>query len=141
MELVDICFNFTHKDFRKDEDQVLQRAVNVGVNTMILAGASLNESEDAVNLALQYPSHCYCAAGTHPHNAKEWKDDDKERLLALCKKTIVRAVGECGLDYYHDLSPRDKQRLVFEKQIQIAEETTMPHLLHQREPHKQYLSI
>lgn len=141
MELVDICFNFTHKDFRKDEDQVLQRAVNVGVNTMILAGASLNESEDAVNLALQYPSHCYCAAGTHPHNAKEWKDDDKERLLALCKKTIVRAVGECGLDYYHDLSPRDKQRLVFEKQIQIAEETSMPLLLHQREAHKDFLSI
>ena len=139
--LIDICFNFTHESFRKDEQALLQRAKAAGVGKMIVTGASIPESQEALALAHRYPEQLFATAGVHPHLAKDWDAQSPEVIRRLAKDDKLLAIGECGLDYNRDFSPRDTQRAVLTAQLALAVETGLPLFLHERDAHEDFLSI
>ncbi len=140
-ELVDICFNFTHNSFRKDELAVLERAIAAGVTTLIVTGSSVEESHAGVQLAERYPEHLFATAGVHPHLAKDCDNTTQAQLRALAAHEKVKAIGEAGLDYNRNYSPQTKQRSVFEMQIELACDLDMPLFLHERDAHDDFVAI
>lgn len=140
-ELIDICFNFTHSAFRPDEAAVLDRAVAAGVGTMIVTGSSEPDSRFAVELAHRYPAHLYATAGVHPHLSREWTSDTAAGLRELAADPRVVAIGEAGLDYNRDYSPRPDQRRAFAHQIELACELNLPLFLHERDAHADFLAM
>ncbi|MDD9806285.1 MAG: TatD family hydrolase [Gammaproteobacteria bacterium] len=139
--MIDICFNFTHRAFREDEREVLRRAVDGGVVAMVVPGSGVADSAEALALAKRYPELLYAGAGVHPHHAREWDDDAGDELRRLAADDKVVAIGETGLDYCRDFSPRDLQRAVFERQILLAAETRLPLFMHQRDAHDDFLAV
>lgn len=141
MQLIDIGANLTHESFRHDFDAVLERARTHGVIQMVVTGASHAGSEHAVELARAHPGWLYATAGVHPHHAIDYSDVTDARLRELAQLAEVRAVGETGLDYHRNYSPRDVQLQVFERQLQIAVEVSKPLFLHQRDAHHDFLAL
>lgn len=139
--LVDICFNFTHGSFRKDEAEVLARAVAGGVETLMVTGSSVEESACCIELAERYPEHLYATVGVHPHLSVDWNGDSEDTLRELAGHDKVMAIGEAGLDYNRDYSPRSAQRHAFERQAALAAELRMPFFLHQRDAHDNFMGI
>ena len=141
MQLIDIGANLTHDSFDRDRDAVLQRAREAGVAKMVVTGASREHSPMALQLARQHPGFLYATAGVHPHHAVEYTDECDAQMRALHAHPEVVAVGECGLDYFRDFSPRPAQRRAFERQLQIATENHKPLFLHQRDAHADFLAM
>ena len=141
MDLIDIGANLTHESFRHDFDAVLARARKAGVTQMIVTGASREGSEQALELARAHPGVLYATAGVHPHHAVDYDADTDARLRALLRDPMVRAVGETGLDYHRNYSPREAQRAAFEKQLAIAADLGKPLFLHQRDAHADFLAL
>ncbi|TAN08871.1 MAG: hydrolase TatD [Rhodanobacteraceae bacterium] len=141
MQLIDIGANLTHESFRHDLDAVLQRAVAAGVAQMVVTGASRTDSVRALALARAHPDRLHATAGVHPHHAGDYGADTDALLRALAREPEVVAVGETGLDYFRDLSPRPAQQAAFEKQLAIAVELQMPLFLHQRDAHADFLAL
>lgn len=139
--LVDIGANLSHESFRDDLDAVLDRAKSHGVEQLVVTGASREGSQRALELAQQYPGLLYATAGVHPHHATEYTDEADAELRALHAHAEVKAVGECGLDYHRNYSPRPAQHKAFERQLQIAVDTGKPLFLHQRDAHEDFLAI
>lgn len=140
-ELIDIGLNLTHDSFDPDRDQVLEAAHAVGVARMIVTGTSVTASAQAVELCLARPGVLYATAGVHPHHAREFDAASSDALRALLANACVVAVGECGLDYFRDFSPRDAQRQAFEAQLALAADTGLPVFLHQRDAHDDMLAL
>lgn len=132
MEMIDIGVNLTHRSFNQDREIVIEEAKSAGVVQMILTGTSLRESRAAADYAKKYPGVLYSTAGVHPHDAKTVDGQTMSELKKLLQRDDVVAVGECGLDYDRDFSPRPVQRKVFEEQMKLAEETRKPLFLHER---------
>ncbi|TBR09737.1 MAG: hydrolase TatD [Lysobacter sp.] len=141
MELIDIGANLTHDSFDHDRDDVLQRARDAGVAQMVITGASREHSPKALQLAQAHPGFLFSTAGVHPHHAVEYTAECDAQMRALLAHDEVVAVGECGLDYFRDFSPRPAQRRAFELQLQIAVETGKPLFLHQRDAHDDFIAI
>ena len=139
--LIDICFNFTHASFRADEREVLARAAAGGVQTMIVPGASVADSTEALALAERYPQVLHAAVGVHPHHAGEWDGQSYDALKRLAGAPKVVAIGETGLDYCRDFAPRARQREAFTRQILLAAETGLPLFMHQRDAHDDFVSL
>lgn len=100
---------------------------------MITIADSLEEAERGLQLALKY-EQIFCTIGVHPHHAKDWKTGDEERLRELVQSSPrVHAIGEIGLDYHYDFSPREVQREVFRMQLVLARELDVPSVIHCRE--------
>ena len=108
---------------------------------MIVTGASAEGSKQALKLARQWPQKLFATAGVHPHRAADYDDETDKLLLKLAAHDEVVAIGETGLDYFRDFSPRKAQRSAFEHQIQIAIETGLPFFLHQRDAHDDFIAI
>jgi TatD DNase family protein len=141
MDLIDIGANLTHESFHTDLDAVLARASAHGVGRMIVTGASRDGSEHALTLARASGGRLFATAGVHPHHAVDYDDATDARLRELAAEPEVRAVGETGLDYNRNYSPREVQRVVFERQLAIAAEFGMPLFLHQRDAHHDFLAL
>ena len=141
MHLIDIGANLTHDSFERDLDAVLQRARAAGVVQMVVTGASREHSPQALELARRHPGFLYATAGVHPHHASEYTDECDAEMRALHVHPEVVAVGECGLDYNRDFSPRPAQRKAFERQLQIAVDTAKPLFLHQRDAHDDFIAM
>ena len=141
MQLIDIGANLTHDSFDPDRDAVLQRAREAGDVQMVVTGASREHSPLALQLARQHPGELYATAGVHPHHASEYTAECDAEMRALHTHAEVVAVGECGLDYFRDFSPRPAQRRAFEQQLQIAAETNKPLFLHQRDAHADFMAM
>ena len=140
MHLIDIGANLTHDSFDRDRDAVLDRARQVGVVQMIITGASREHSPLALQLAQQHPGFLYATAGVHPHHAVEYTDECDAEMRALHAHAEVVAVGECGLDYFRDFSPRPAQHRAFERQLQLAADNGKPLFLHQRDAHADFMA-
>jgi TatD DNase family protein len=140
LPLVDIGANLTHGSFDADRDAVIDRAIAAGVGRMILTGSSEQTSRDAVALAETRPDIFRATVGVHPHHASEYNDDVHAGLSQLLSHPLVAAVGECGLDYCRDLSPRQDQRHAFERQLELAVDSGLPLFLHQRDAHKDFIA-
>jgi TatD DNase family protein len=131
--LVDIGANLTHPAFDRDRDAVVEAAARAGVSPLILTGTNVAESRAARDYAARMPGRIYATAGVHPHDAKTCGESTLEALKELARDPLVRAIGECGLDYDRDFSPRPVQREWFEKQLALAMELQMPLFLHVRD--------
>lgn len=141
MELIDIGCNLTHDAFDADREATLARAREAGVVQMVVTGASAEGSQKALELAQTYPGELFATAGVHPHLASEFDDQAEALICDLVSHHGVVAVGETGLDYFRDLSPRPAQRDAFERHLDIARATDSPLFLHMREAHEDFLSI
>ena len=146
MKLIDIGANLTHDSFDHDRDAVLQRARDAGVAKMIITGASREHSPKALALAQAHPGELFATAGVHPHHAVEYTEECDAEMRALHAHPEVVAVGECGLDYFRDFSPRPAQRRAFERQLQIAADLAVnsvgkPLFLHQRDAHADFMAM
>ena len=140
-DLVDIGVNLTHDCYDKDRSVVIAEAQAVGVSRMIVTGTSVTGSVSAVELSLAKPGVLYATAGIHPHHASEFDSHSIEALRHLLDNETAVAVGECGLDYFRDFSPRDDQLRAFEAQLELAAELRAPVFLHQRDAHEDMLDL
>jgi TatD DNase family protein len=141
VELIDIGCNLTHESFHQDLDDVIRRAQAAGVVQMVVTGASETESRKARDLALHHPGVLYATAGVHPHHARQWNERTAATLVELAADPEVVAIGEAGLDFYRDFSPRTDQQRVFEAQLELAVELDMPVFMHERDAHECFLRI
>ncbi|WP_426701233.1 TatD family hydrolase [Rhodanobacter sp. Col0626] len=141
MQLLDIGANLTHESFHHDLDAVLQRAHAHGVYRMVVTGASREGSRHAVALAEAHPDILSATAGVHPHHAIDYDDATDRLLRELAQHPSVCAMGETGLDYNRNYSPRDVQLQVFERQLRIAAELQIPLFLHQRDAHADFIAL
>lgn len=139
--LIDIGLNLTSKQFGEDRADVVQRARNADVGIMVLTGTDIQHSQKAYDLTQRYPSILFSTSGMHPHHAKEWTTQTQKTLHALAAHPEVVAIGECGLDFNRDLSPRKDQEYCFESQLEMAVDTGMPVFLHERDAHDRFIQI
>ncbi len=139
--LCDIGLNLTNKRFHKDWSEVVDRARQAGVSTMIVTGTSVTASESAVALAKERPGILYATAGVHPHDAKSMDENTLPALRRLAKEDAVVAIGECGLDHNRDFSPRDAQARCFDAQLALATESGLPVFMHERDAHEAFLNV
>jgi TatD DNase family protein len=131
--MIDTHCHLADKKFGNDVPAVLARARETGVDRIITIADSMEESRRCIDLS-EKNDDVFCAVGVHPHNAKEWREGDRESLLSMIRGSEkVRAVGEIGLDYHYDFSPRDLQGKVFEEQLLLAKESHLPAVVHNRE--------
>ena len=140
-ELIDIGANLTHDSFDDDREAMMQRARDAGVTRMIITGSSNQGSLDAARLAETEPGRLYATAGVHPHHAADYDDSSTALITELATKDAVVAVGECGLDYFRNFSPREAQLKAFQSQLEIAAETGLPVFLHQRDAHDDFVEV
>ena len=134
MRLVDSHCHLDSKDFDSDRGEVVQRAIEAGVDRMVAIGTGDGppDLEAGIRLAERYDP-LLATVGIHPHDAAKAKPQDFERLCALLAHPKVVAVGEIGLDYHYDFSPRDVQKSTFIAQMRIAAEARKPIVIHTRE--------
>jgi TatD DNase family protein len=137
LHLVDIGANLTNKAFRGDREAVLVRAAEAGVAAVLVTGVSARASREAWEIAADHRApakpRLYATAGIHPHHASTIGPEAIAEVRALLDRPEVVAVGECGLDYNRDFSPRDVQRRCFEALLEIAAEVKKPVFLHERD--------
>ncbi|MFO1052573.1 MAG: TatD family hydrolase [Planctomycetota bacterium] len=140
--MIDIGVNLTDHAFDGDRAAVLARARDAGVDTLIVTGTTLRHSEEALVLA-RSPAACrlFTTAGVHPHHARDWSDDVARGLATLLREPEVVAVGETGLDFFRDLSPRPAQERAMEAQLALAAQTGRPVFLHARGAADRFLAI
>lgn len=129
--LVDIGVNLDHRRFRADRDAVLARADAAGVDRLIVTGTSVEASTRALELARARPG-LWSTAGVHPHDARHLDAAGLDQLRRLAAAPEVVAIGECGLDFDRDFSPRPAQLEAFEAQLALAAELGKPVFLHER---------
>ncbi len=138
--LVDSHAHIDDDRFDADRDEVLSRARAAGVDLIVNIGADMDSSARSVALAEQYPQ-IYATVGMHPHDAKDMQETDYQRLVRWAAHPKVVAIGEIGLDYHYDLSPRPVQQEVFLRQLDIARQTGKPFVVHEREAHADTFDI
>jgi TatD DNase family protein len=144
MQLIDIGVNLTHPSLARDAEAVLQRAYDAGVVQLVLTGTDLQDSQAAAQLCRQLDpqgSRLFCTAGLHPHQASDWQSDSAASLRELLVDPACRALGECGLDFNRDFSPRPQQEKALEQQLALAAELQLPVFLHERDASERLLAI
>ena len=141
MELIDIGANLCHESFAPDLDEVLDRAARAGVGRIVVTGASRAESEAAAALARRHPGRLRATAGVHPHAAAAFDGAAAAAIEALAVREEVVAIGETGLDFYRDLSPRPDQERAFEAHLEVAARLGLPVFLHERDAHRRFVDV
>ena len=127
--------------FDGDRDEVLHRARAAGVNRIVVTGSSDDSNRGALELAREHPGALFSTAGVHPHHAKDYSDESDALIREVVKEPECVAVGECGLDYFRNFSPREAQLDAFRRQLEIAIETQKPVFLHQRDAHDDFVEV
>jgi TatD DNase family protein len=130
--LVDSHCHLDFPDFAAEIDAVVERARAAGVGRMVTISTRVRKFPQVLAVAEKYPD-IFCSVGTHPHNAHEELDIDAAALVKLAQHPKVVALGEAGLDYHYDKSPRDAQEQGFRQHIAAARETGLPLVIHARE--------
>ena len=140
-ELIDIGANLAHDSFDDDREAVIARAAEAGVTRIVVTGSSDQSNRDAVTLAKAHPGVLYATAGMHPHHASEYTEASDTLIRELADNGDIVAVGECGLDYFRNFSPREAQLDAFRAQLEIAADTGLPVFLHQRDAHDDFVEV
>ena len=130
--LVDSHCHLDFKDFEGELDDVVARAGAAGVGTMVSISTHLSKFEGVKAVAERF-ANVWCSVGVHPHQAGEEGVDSPDRLVELAQHPRVVGIGESGLDYYYDNSPRDRQQISFRAHIEAARETGLPLIVHARD--------
>jgi len=140
MNLFDSHCHLEDERFQDDRAEVMARMQDAGVRRCILAGSDMDSSQRIVNLTREH-ANVFGVVGVHPHEAKSWTEDCAQKIADWQKEERIVGVGEIGLDYYYDFSPRDVQREVFVRQLVLAHELHAPVSFHIRDAHGDVLSI
>ena len=142
MRVVDSHCHLDDRQFDTDRDAAVARARAAGVETMLVIGTGEGppDLETAIRLAEKH-EFIYATVGVHPHDARKASEETFLRLARLAKHPKVVALGEIGLDYHYDFSPRDVQRAVFERQLALAAAAGLPVVIHTREAWEDTMSI
>ena len=138
--LVDSHAHIGAPRFDSDRDKVMERAREAGVSLVVDVGSDLESSKKAIGLTRQY-DEVYAVIGFHPHNASRMINGDLETLAELSQQPKVVAIGEIGLDFYRNLSPRDAQIESFKRQLGLAEKLGLPVVIHSRDAQQEVLGI
>jgi TatD DNase family protein len=138
--LIDSHAHLEMPDFKRDLEEVIQRAKESDVRYIFTVGTEMRDWQRTLEIANSHPS-IYAILGVHPHNAKEIDDETYPTLRELCRNGKVKAYGEIGLDFYRNLSSRDVQLRRFREQIGLARELGLPIVVHDREAHQETLEI
>lgn len=140
MKLFDAHCHLESDRFRDDLPQVMERMAQNGVERCILAGSDMETSRDIVTLTRRH-ENVFGVVGVHPHEAKGWKDEDAQEIEAMLASTRIVGIGEIGLDYFYDFSPRNVQREVLVKQLLLARRLGVPAVFHVRDAHGDMLDV
>jgi TatD DNase family protein len=132
MMLVDSHCHLDFPDFAADLDAIVERAATAGVGRIVTISTRVRQFDKLLAIAERF-SNVYCSVGTHPHNAHEELDITIDDLVARSRHPKVVAIGEAGLDYHYDYSPRDAQEEGFRRHVTAARETGLPLVIHSRE--------
>ncbi|UMQ41208.1 TatD family hydrolase [Chryseobacterium sp. Y16C] len=138
---IDIGINLTNKQFYNEHEEIVNRALDNGVEQMILTGTSVRGSKESAAIAEDYPEILFSTAGIHPHDAKSFTHESINELRNLLKQDHVVSVGECGLDFDRDFSPRPVQEKCYRAQLELAIEVNKPLFLHERSAFKRFNEI
>ncbi len=138
--LIDTHAHLQWASFNKDREEVISRARGVGVEHIVNIGFDVDGSREAIELATKHRG-IYATVGIHPHNASQLNQNVLNILRKLSENPKVVAIGEIGLDYYRNLSPRETQRKAFKAQLMLAEELGLPVVIHDRDAHADILEI
>ena len=138
--LVDTHAHLVGSEFDADRDEVIARAHDAGVSTIITVGTEVESGQRSIELAENYPG-ILAAVGVHPHQSSTATEADIESIARLAEHPKVVAIGEIGLDFYRDYSPRDSQLPVFQQQLEMAARLDLPVIIHCRQAHEEMLAI
>jgi TatD DNase family protein len=144
MQLIDIGVNLGNPSFDQQQQAVLERAYAAGVCQLMLTGTSIEGSEQAAMLCSELDeqgNRLFSTAGIHPHSASDWNASSANQLRELLRQPRVKAVGECGLDFNRDFSPRPQQEKVLQEHLALAAELQLPVFLHERDACQRLLDI
>ncbi|MEP1553216.1 TatD family hydrolase [Paraglaciecola sp.] len=139
MSWIDIGVNLA--DSRLDAEPVIQRAINAGIEKLVITGTNIQASYNALTLAKSHPKTLYTTAGVHPHHAKHFDHQTRTNLEKLANDKQVVAIGECGLDFNRNFSTPAQQLHAFEQQLQLASELSLPVFLHERDAFAEQVSL
>ena len=123
-----------------DLPDVMDRAAEAGVGSIVTIGCSLEDSRNALKVAEQY-EHVWATLGVHPHDAKDWTTEIESEFRTIAKHEKVVAIGEIGLDFYRNLSPHDDQYRAFEAQLALADDLDLPVVIHSRDAHEECYGV
>lgn len=138
--MIDSHAHLNDSAFAADLEEVVARAKSAGVHTVINVGYDLESSRRGLELAERFPG-LWAVVGLHPHDARLWTDSLHHSIKELAGHPKVLAIGEAGLDYHYDNSPRDSQREVFRRQLALAQELNLPLVVHSRDAAQDTLDI
>jgi TatD DNase family protein len=139
--MIDIGINLSHDSFDPDRETVIAHAMQAGVVQMMVTGSNGESTRAAIALARAHRGRLFGTAGVHPHYSNELDQKLLYELQVLAAQPEVVAVGECGLDYFRDFSPRATQREAFHRQLELAALVKKPVFLHERDAHADFVAI
>ena len=132
--------HYDDKKFDEDRNEILNSLKENNIKYVVNVGADMKSSYDSIKLSQEY-DFMYASVGVHPHEARNMKEEDYKTLEQWLQYDKVVALGEIGLDYYYDFSPREVQREVFKKQLKICENITKPVIIHSRDANQEVFDI
>jgi TatD DNase family protein len=138
--LIDSHAHLNDERFEEDRDILIKDLEKNGVELVLNIGFDLESSKESIDLAKKY-NMIYAAIGTHPHDVKDMTEETLDAYMELSKYEKVLAIGEIGLDYHYDNSPRDLQKKWFREQIRLAKSLDLPYIVHDREAHADIYNI
>lgn len=140
MEIIDTHAHLDMPEFDADREKVIASAIASGVTKIITVGIDLQSSRKAIELSEKYPA-VWASIGVHPQESKNIQKDDIDNLASLARHPRVVAVGETGLDYYRNYSPKDIQLSVFQWELDMAQKVGLPIIIHCRQAQAEMLAI
>lgn len=126
--------------FKNDREEILNLLPSCGIDYVINVGCDMKSSRESIKMAEKY-DYIYAAVGVHPHDAENMKESDLDELRQMSNHKKVVAIGEIGLDFYYDNSPRDVQRYWFKRQLEIVKELNKPVIIHSRDASQETFDI
>jgi len=140
ISIVDTHAHLDMAPFNQDRNEVISRAKSAGVETIITVGIDLESSRQAIKLADNYP-HIWATVGFHPHDASRVNQEHINELAKIAEHPKVVAIGETGLDFYRNRSPREQQFQALEWQLELAAKSNLPVIIHSRQADREMLAV
>ena len=139
-KLFDIGANLTHESFSSDLNTIINESISNNIEKISVTGCNVEDSLKALSIAEMYPNNLISTCGIHPHYADSFNDSSEIKIKEIALNSLVKAIGETGLDFNRNYSKKENQINSFLKHIKIANELNLPMFLHQRDSHKEFMT-
>lgn len=139
-KLFDIGANLTHESFSSDLSTIINESISNNIEKISVTGCNVEDSLKALSIAEMYPNNLISTCGIHPHYADSFNDSSEIEIKEIASNSLVKAIGETGLDFNRNYSKKENQINSFLEHIKIANELNLPMFLHQRDSHKEFMT-